>query len=143
MSASESSDRKKTVLIVDDDPDFAESIKDLLEAFDYEVYSARNGDAGLSIASEKRPDLMILDVMMARTTEGFDVARKIPERPELKNMAVLMVTGAAKALNLKSRIEPDRTWLPVDRVLEKPVDPARLVSEVERLIEKRFGGGDK
>jgi two-component system, OmpR family, alkaline phosphatase synthesis response regulator PhoP len=127
----------KRILIVDDDVSFAESNRDLLEAFGYEVYTAQDGAAGLELARQIRPDLMILDVMMATETEGFEVARKIPEAVELKNMGVLLVTGVTEALHLPQGLEPDDTWLPVDRVLEKPIAPDRLVREVERILKER------
>jgi CheY-like chemotaxis protein len=75
--------------------------------------------------------------MMTTDTEGFEVARRIPESPELKSMAVIMVTGVTRALNLPGVLKPDDTWLPVDRVLEKPVDPARLVAEIERVLKEK------
>jgi DNA-binding response OmpR family regulator len=128
------------VLIVDDDVGFAESNRDLLEAYGYEVEVAHNGADGLAMAKRIRPDVMILDVMMTTDTEGFEVARRIPESAELKNMGVLMVTGMARELNLPGGIKPDATWLPVDRVLEKPIDPDRLIREVERVLSKKSGG---
>ncbi len=134
MNASEP---KAKVLIVDDDAEFAESITDLLDAYGYAVTYASNGVDGLRIAREMRPDVMILDVMMTTDTEGFEVARRIPESPELKSMAVIMVTGVTRALNLPGVLKPDDTWLPVDRVLEKPVDPARLVAEIERVLKEK------
>lgn len=127
----------KKVLLVDDDPDFVESNRDLLEAYGYEVHAARNGEDGLRMARELRPDIMILDVMMTSDTEGFEVARRIPEAPELKQMGVLLVTGVANALGLPRVPQPDETWLPVDRVLEKPIDPGRLIAEVERVLDEK------
>jgi len=127
------SDTKK-ILLVDDDPDFVQSNRDLLEACGYDVVSAHDGTSGIELAKKEQPDLMILDVMMTTDTEGFEVARKIPETPELRGLPVLLVTGVAKALHLPSHLEPDSTWLPVDRVLEKPIDPARLLAEVERIL---------
>jgi CheY-like chemotaxis protein len=127
------SDAKK-ILIVDDDECFAESNKDLLEAYGYNVLVASDGRLGLEMARAHRPDLMILDVMMATDTEGLDVARRIPESPELRNMKILMVTGVAKAMHLPHAPEPDQAWLPVNRVLEKPVSPSRLLKEIERLL---------
>jgi two-component system, OmpR family, alkaline phosphatase synthesis response regulator PhoP len=118
------------ILIVDDDLSFAESNRDLLEAYGYDVHTADSGAAGLDLARQIRPDLMILDVMMATETEGFEVARKIPDSPELKDMGVLLVTGVAKALHLPHGLKPDDTWLPVDRVLEKPIAPDRLIHEI-------------
>lgn len=124
----------KTILIVDDDVALVESTKDLLEAHGYEIITAHDGEAGLELAKNARPDLMILDVMMASDTEGFEVARKVPETPELKDLPVLMVTGVRDKMGLTYGFEPDSTWLPVDRLLEKPVDPARLIATVKRLI---------
>lgn len=128
---------QKTILIVDDDVAFAESNKDLLEAHGYRVLMVHDGESGLEKAKEVQPDLMILDVMMAHDSEGFEVSRKIPESPELRNMAVLMVTGIRREMNLPYRFEPDETWLPVDKILEKPVDPAKLVEEVELALKSR------
>jgi two-component system alkaline phosphatase synthesis response regulator PhoP len=125
------------VLIVDDDYSFADSIRDLLEAHGYSVEHAPDGTIGLEMAREFRPAVMILDMMMTTDTEGFEVARKIPENPELRNMGVIMVTGATKALKLPGVLEPHDTWLPVDRVLEKPVNPARLIAEIERVRKDR------
>ena len=127
----------RKILIVDDDVDFVESNRDLLEAYGYEVLAAHDGSTGLDIAKSVRPDVMILDVMMATDTEGFEVARSIPETPELRNMRVLLVTGITKAMHLSYGFRPDETWLPVDRVLEKPVDPKRLLDEVERVLAEK------
>ncbi len=124
----------KRILIVDDDPDFVESNKQLLEANGYQVISSSNGAAGLAMAKKEKPDLMILDVMMATNTEGFEVSRKIPETPELRNMPVLLVTGIRHALNLPFGFEPDKTWLPVDSVFEKPIDPGVLLAEIKKRI---------
>ena len=124
----------KTILIVDDDETFAESNKDLLEAYGYHVLMAPDGHQGIEMARAHHPDLMILDVMMTTGTEGLEVARRLPEFPDLTKMRVLLVTGVAKAMHLAHAPQPDRAWLPVNRVLEKPVSPPRLLKEIERLL---------
>ena len=124
--------KTQTILLVDDDMDFVESNKDLLEAHGYRVLTASDGASGLALARQERPDLMILDVMMATQTEGFEVSRKIPESPELRAMRVLLVTGIRKAMHLPFRFERDDTWLPVSEILEKPVAPEQLLAEVAR-----------
>lgn len=129
-------EKVKTVLLVDDDVDFVESNKDLLEAEGYRVIAAYDGASGLEMARKERPDLMILDVMMATQTEGFEVSRKIPLTPELKHMAVLLVTGIRKAMHLPFKFEPDESWLPVADILEKPVAPEKLLAEVKRLVSR-------
>jgi CheY-like chemotaxis protein len=133
----------RSILIVDDDAAFAESNKDLLEAYGYEVRTARDGREGIDLARRMRPDLMILDVMMTTDTEGFDVARSIREIPELKAMPILLVTGIVQAMNLPATPEPDDKWLPVERILEKPIDPSRLVKEVERVLNPGNGKGGR
>lgn len=127
------SDGKK-ILLVDDDVDFVMSNKDLLEAYGYRVFTAHDGVTGLELAKKELPDIMILDVMMATHVEGFEVARKIPETPELKHMHVLLVTGIQQDMHLPFGFDPDETWLPVDRVLEKPIAPTRLLSEIQKVL---------
>jgi CheY-like chemotaxis protein len=127
-------DQKHRILIVDDDVDYVESNKELLEANGYEVLTAHNGKDGLDLAKKQKPDLMILDVMMATNTEGFEVARKVPSLPELKNMRILLVTGVRQEMNLPFKVEPDNTWLPVDKVFEKPIEPQKLLDEIKKRI---------
>lgn len=125
---------RRRVLIVDDDIEFVESNRDLLEAEGYEVLAAHDGASGLELARKSSPDLMILDVMMASLSDGFEVSRKIPTIPELRNMPVLLVTGVTQALGLPYEFSPDETWLPVDTVLNKPVPPAELLAKVRERI---------
>lgn len=120
------------IVLVDDDVAFVESNKDLLEAYDYQVFTANDGETGLAIAKKEQPALMVLDVMMAGRPEGFEIARKIPKCPELQGMKVLLVTGFCKSMNRK--LTPDEEWLPVTRILDKPIDPARLIAEIEKLV---------
>jgi len=133
-------DHPSKVLIVDDDPAFVDSICDLLEAFGYEVAKASGGAEGVALAREFRPDVMILDVMMRTETEGIETARAVREISELHNMGVVLVTGVTANLKLPQGLVPDDTWLPVDRILEKPIDPDRLIKEIERVLEKKRGG---
>ncbi len=128
---------KEKILLVDDDDDFVRSTTDLLEAHGYKVISASSGETGLELAKRERPDLMVLDVMMATKTEGFEIARRIPACAELRNMPVLLVTGIRSEMKLGFRLEPDETWLPVSRIMEKPIDPSMFVAAVGELLRRR------
>lgn len=128
---------KEKILLVDDDVDFVGSMTDLLEAHGYRVISAHDGESGLELAKQEHPDLMVLDVMMATKTEGFEIARRIPSCPELRTMPVLLVTGIRSEMKLGFRLEPDETWLPVSRIMEKPIDPAGFVATVGELLRQR------
>lgn len=124
------------ILIVDDDVDFVESTKDLLEAHNFEVKYAYDGKEGVKKAKAETPDLMLLDVMMATKTEGFEVAREIAADEQLKSMPVIMLTGIRKDMKLNYGFEPDEDWLPVTEFLEKPVGPAKLIATVEKLLKQ-------
>lgn len=129
-------ERKRRILLVDDDHEFVQSTRDLLESEGYDVIAAYDGESGLQTAIREKPDLMLLDVMMASNTEGFEVSRKIPQTPELANMPVIMVTGVRRALSLPFAFEPDETWLPVKDVLDKPVAPKLLLDSIRKRLEQ-------
>ena len=118
------------VLIIDDDPEFVEATSNLLESQGYSVDSAPNGKVGLAKAKQQEPNIILLDVMMTKKTEGFDVAREINKNSRLKDIPVIMITGVRKEMNLPYGFEPDDAWLPVKGILEKPVKPAVLLKTV-------------
>jgi DNA-binding response OmpR family regulator len=126
----------RRVLVIDDDPDFVEAIVTVLEAKDYLVDTAPNGKIGVAKAKEKRPDIILLDVMMTTQSEGFNVARELHKEDKLKNVPVLLVTGVRKEMDLAYGFEPDEAWLPVRGVLEKPVKPETLLKTIEDNIKK-------
>lgn len=123
------------ILVVDDDIEFVESNRDLLEAHGYDVIVAHDGRSGFDLACRERPNLMILDVVMASATEGFEIARMVRAESSLSAMRVLLVTGVSKAMDLPFRLEPNDTWLPVNRVLEKPIQPRQLLTEIEKALQ--------
>ena len=68
--------------------------------------------------------------MMTNDTEGFDVAREIRNTPDIKNIPLIMLTSVNSEYPFN--FEPDKTWLPVDTFLEKPVDHEKLVHEIKK-----------
>jgi CheY-like chemotaxis protein len=129
----------KSILIVDDDPDFLEQHRMLLEANGYAVRTAASGRECLAQVEAGRPDLIILDMVMGDRQEGFDVSRELRNSEYTKGIPLVMITSVNDAIPF--RIEPDRTWLPVDALIEKPVDPPLLLSVVERICGGTAGGG--
>ena len=122
---------RKNVLLVDDDDVFVSALTAILESR-YRVRSASNGSEALQKVDEERPDLIVLDVMMDYLTEGFDVARKLRTDPATKSIPLIMLTGVDRMFDY--RMETDESWVPLDRYLEKPVEPKTLLAEVEALI---------
>jgi len=126
----------KKVLMIDDDPEFVDAISNLLDAKGYEVHTASNGKDGVAKAKAEDPDLILLDVMMTTKNEGFNVARELHEDAKLKETPIIIMTGIRREMNLPFGFEPDEAWLPVKKVLEKPVKPEVLLSAVSENIRK-------
>jgi two-component system, OmpR family, alkaline phosphatase synthesis response regulator PhoP len=124
------------VLMIDDDPEFVEAISNLLDAKGYDVHTASNGKDGVEKAKAENPDIILLDVMMTTKNEGFNVARELHEDQNLQNTPIIIMTGIRREMNLPFGFEPDETWLPVKRVLEKPVKPEVLLSAISENIRK-------
>ena len=133
---------KPKILIIDDDPDLVESIRITLEANGYQVESAYNGTDGLGLVKETNPDLIILDVMMDSITEGFQVLyqlRSPDPQSEYKDYAgipILMVTGVSQKMHMKFSPETDEDYLPVDEMVEKPIQLDALLEKVGNLLKK-------
>ena len=125
----------KKVLIIDDDPDFVEAMSMLLEAKGYAVVAAHTGAEGFAKAKEENPGLILLDVMMAGKTEGFELSRELKKDASTKDTPVVLVSGIRKEMNLPFRFEPDEEMLPVKAFLEKPVKPEVLLKTVEENIK--------
>lgn len=128
------------ILVVDDDPDIALATRLCLESAGYEVIEARNSTQGLDIIQKNRPDLVILDVMMDSTTEGFQMAlalRSPDPQSAYKDCAtipIIMQTSIHSTTPV--RFGPDQDYLPVDRFMDKPVDPDELLKVVAELLKK-------
>jgi DNA-binding response OmpR family regulator len=125
---------KKTIIIIDDDVDILEAVRLTLEAAGYGVLTAGDGTEGLARVREGGVDLIILDVMLARDTEGFQVAQDLKASPELAAIPILMMTSVSAKSGFKFDPKADGDFLPVEDYVEKPVDPAELVSRVKKLL---------
>jgi CheY-like chemotaxis protein len=134
----------KTVLIIDDDPDFLLAVGHLLESRHYRVRAAPDGEQGFDLAREIQPDLILLDVMMRERTEGFFTLERIRATPSLRHTPVIVISSIYTEYP-GFRVDPGAGWLPADLFLAKPVEPSRLLAEAERLIQARpirtAGGG--
>jgi DNA-binding Lrp family transcriptional regulator len=122
-----------TVLIVDDDPDFIEATRIVLEQKGYVVLSAPDGSAGLEALRKHHPDLVILDVMMDSLLEGLSATWTIRADEDLQNTPILMVSSIASSEYADSF--PLDEYVPIDNFLSKPIAPPRLVREIQRLLD--------
>lgn len=129
---------KRKILIIDDDRDFVEMNKIVLESRGFEVIEGCDGDEGYEKAVRERPDLIVLDVMMNTAGEGFEVSRKLRENKGTQGIPIIMLTSINsseyKPPSAVGKFGPDDTWAPVDVLLDKPVKPAKLLAEVNTLM---------
>ena len=126
------------ILVIDDDPDMILALRLCLENAGHEVIEAHDGKEGLAKMKANPPDLIILDVMMRSTTEGFHLALKlrnpdpVSEYITLSKIPILMLTAIHSTTPL--RFETDEDYLPVDDFVEKPIDPSDLLQKVDTLL---------
>jgi CheY-like chemotaxis protein len=127
-----------TILMVDDDADLVSAVKVLLEAHGHRVDSAPNGEQGLRCIREAMPDLIILDVMMDRYTEGFRFSQTLRDSDEgspyaaYRSVPILVLTSIHRTT--AHRFAPHVSSLPVDAFLEKPVSTEQLLQTIEALL---------
>jgi len=129
--------KPKTILVVDDDRDLVDSVKAYLQARGYAVTTAHSGIEAREELGRKRPDLVVLDIMMDYDTDGFNVAYKLHEEPETERVPVIIMSGFTKELETKTHIfEPMmyREW-PAAKFLEKPVKLSVLAETIALLLE--------
>ena len=116
------------VLIVDDSPTEVHVLKTALEAHGHATIAAENGADGVAMARERKPDLILMDVVMPGVN-GYQATRQLSRDPDTRGIPVIMVTTKSH--------ETDRIWGmrqgAVDYVV-KPVDAAELVRKAETLL---------
>jgi len=122
----------KRILVVDDDPDFVEATRMVLESAGYEVISAADGDEGLKKARADRPDLVILDVIMKTVLDGLHMSQEMAEDPEQAATPILMVTSIANSDY--AALFPTDEYVHIDGFVSKPIAPADLLERVGGLL---------
>ena len=120
------------ILVVDDDVDFQVIMRRMLESEGYEVEIAADGDQALEmVRGEEPPDLILLDVMMATTLEGVDVAREIKGDLALEDIPIIMVSSIATSPYAADFPEDE---VPIDGWLTKPVQRSVLLKMLDRFL---------
>ena len=127
-------EQTKTILLVDDDPDFSEAVSFFLKNNGFQVHRARNGPEALKLAEMQKPDLILMDVMMEERTEGFFTIQQIRRTPALKQIPIFVVSSIY-ATRADFQIAPESRWLAHDEFFPKPVDLPRLLEKIRARLE--------
>ena len=125
---------KKSILIIDDDKDYAEALKIVLVNNGYGVDCALNIKDGRKAMEKNMPNLIILDVMMDKHTDGFEFCYNLKHDEECRKIPVLMVTAVTEKTGFKFSPETDGEYLQADDYVAKPIPVAELLSRVNKLI---------
>lgn len=129
--------KKQTIIVIDDDPDVIEATRTVLEDAGYGVESALTGEAGVARVRQGGIAAILLDVMMARETEGFHIAADLRGDAATANIPLILMTAISQRTGFEFSPETDKDYMPVDAFLEKPVDPKRLVETIRKVLAKR------
>ena len=123
------------ILLVDDDPDFVEATRTVLESVPYEVVVARDGDEALDMVGQVQPDLILLDIIMP-TKDGFLVCEKLKSDSKLWHIPVIMLTSLSQRISETAYSVQDGMMLEADDFIDKPVRPAELLARIARLLKE-------
>lgn len=127
----------KRIVIIDDDPSFLEITGAILRRFGYDVLTASNTQDGLRLIEEERPDLLVLDIMMATVDEGLRFAVKLRQNESLRKLPIIIVSAQPESEKGYTRtVEDDLDWIAADIFMEKPVDPQALRHNIELLLKR-------
>ena len=124
-------DDKKTVLVVDDDPDAREFLLTVLEDNGFAVTTANDGTEAIAAIDQAPPDLVALDITMPEKS-GVAVYRKLKEDDQLKGIPVIIVTGISD--DFKRFISSRRQVPPPEGYITKPVDHEQFLKMVIDLL---------
>jgi CheY-like chemotaxis protein len=120
------------ILIVDDDPDFQNATTIVLEKEGHTTLHAKSGREGFELARTEKPDLIILDVMMDSVLDGVSMSQQAHDDDTIQDIPILMVTSIANTDY--AELFPTDEYIHIQSFMSKPIDPARLIKQVNKLL---------
>jgi DNA-binding response OmpR family regulator len=119
----------RTVLLVDDEPNIILSLEFLIEQAGYEVRVARDGEAALKSIEERRPDLILLDVMLPKR-DGFDVCERIRANSAWNDIRIIMLTAKGRDSERERGLA-----LGADAYITKPFSTREAMEQIKRFLD--------
>ena len=120
------------ILIVDDDPDFVDATRMVLEKEGHAIVRAGSGSEGYERVVAEKPDLVILDVMMDSVLDGLSMSQQMYEDASTREIPILMVTSIANT-DYADLFPTDET-IHIRAFMSKPINPAGLIKQVNKLL---------
>ena len=122
------------IMVVDDDPDFVEIIRTILEANGYQITTASSGEKALPAMRKDVPSLVLLDVMMSSVLDGLNLSHAMSEDPLLSKVPIIMISSIAESP--EAGMFPTDEYIPIDAWITKPVQPDDLLKKVAQFLKK-------
>lgn len=121
---------KKHILCIEDEPEMIELIRIILGKKGFEVEGAIGGEEGLEKARAKKPDLILLDLMMPEM-DGWEVYRQLKSDDELKDIPVIIVTARSQSIDKILGLHIAK----VDDYITKPFGPNELIESIKKVLK--------
>jgi len=118
----------KSILVVEDQEDNRQILRDLLDNAGYEMFEAENGEAALDVLTKRRPDLILMDIQLP-IMDGYETTRRIKANPELKDIPIIVVTSYAL-----SGDEGKARDAGCDAYVTKPYSPRALLAKIREFL---------
>lgn len=119
------------ILVVDDEPNIVQTLKDRLEMNEYDVVTACNGDEGLKMAHQEQPDLILLDVIMP-ILDGHEMLAQLRQQDWGRDVSVIMLTARSQTQDIQRAKDCS-----IDDYIIKPFDLSELLEKIESILERR------
>ncbi len=129
-------DKSLKIVMVDDNTDFLFTMETFLQRNGFEVHTAEDGQQGMDLIRQERPDLVMLDIMMETLFSGFEVCKQIRSDNDLGDTLIIGISGMGEELEIDYRQWPDYDYFRPDAFLDKPVDKQLLLRMIPEVIEK-------
>lgn len=125
---------KKKILLVDDDPDFVEAVRVIVESGGYEVRVAYDGQEGLDAVAEEKPDLIVLDVMMP-VMNGHAACARLKSDKATASIPIILLTAVADRVTTSTYTHRDMLESEAEDYMPKPVEPAELLALIKTWLK--------
>jgi CheY-like chemotaxis protein len=128
--------KKPKILLVDNDVDFIDLNKAVLENNGFEIAVAYAGREVMDKVKFEQPDLIVLDLMMEKHDTGFGVAKALKADPVYRNIPILMLTAVLDETGMDFDQELDGYWMKTDEYANKPLTPEELINKINGLFTR-------
>jgi two-component system, cell cycle response regulator DivK len=115
----------KRILVVEDQPDSRQIIRDMLAATDYEISEAENGEQALTAVMEQRPDLILMEIQLP-IMDGYEATRRIKADPALRSIPIIAVTSYVE--------EQKAQAAGCDEYVPEPYSPRQLLAKIRQYL---------